>query len=162
MTDDGPSVDGPDRCILRIGAESERVVRDYLGSQIDRELGGFLLGRTHTGCGAIDTTIEEAIPCPEAIGDLSRLTFTPECWQRVHCHPRIRADEAAIVGWFHSHPGMPTRMSGRDEWIQRMFFDAPFFVAWIRDPIGDVDSWWRWVGDAPAAFNEVHLDGHRR
>ncbi len=142
---------------VRCAAGSLEPARALLAEDVSREHGGFLLGRVVSDGDWAWTEVHVSVPCPEAPGSLDALTLTPDCWQLAHEHPDVRLDRLGIVGWFHSHPGMPLSMSSRDRWIQRSFFAAPHQAAWIRDPIGDRDAWWRWSVDGPVAFDRVDL-----
>ena len=125
------------------------IVEEFLGSDISREHGGFLIGGIVVG-GFQDanfaTFVMYAIPCPAASGSLSHLTLDHDCWELVNKHPNIQDDSLSIVGWFHSHPGMPVTMSKKDKFIQSQFFDSPWQIAWIMDPINSVHAMYSRTG----------------
>lgn len=113
-------------------------VESFLRHDVSREHGGFLLGnvaRGPTGVECLATVVRLAIPCLDAEGSMTHLTLDHRCWQLVHSHPAVQDGTESIVGWFHSHPGMTLRMSPRDEFIHAAFFEQPWQVAWIMDPI---------------------------
>ena len=135
---------------LLIASHVDDAVRSHLREQVNRELGGFLLGRATCDKGRSTTTILSAFPCRNAPGSLDYLTFTPDCWQELHAALGSDDSEQQVVGWYHSHPDMPTSMSDRDKWLHKHFFGEPYCVAWIHDPVGNVSSYWRWQ-DGPIA-----------
>lgn len=114
-------------------------VKRHLRRDTSREHGGLLLGNAHQ----IDeermtvTAIHKACPCPDAPGSIDHFTIDQACWDKVHCDLSQASPRMRIVGWFHSHPGMPVRPSQRDAFIQRHFFSEEWQVAWICDPIAD-------------------------
>ena len=43
--------------------------------------------------------------------------------------------EERIVGWYHTHPGFGIFLSGMDLFIQDHFFNLPWQVAFVYDPL---------------------------
>lgn len=126
---------------IAINPESRARAVAFLDEDRSRERGGFLIGRLPAQPRGV-TRIERVVPCPDAPSTAYSLTFRAEEWQLVHADAAIRSGDAQIVGWFHSHPDMPVRMSAQDRFIQRNFFSHPGHVAWIRDPIGGSEAFW--------------------
>ena len=129
---------------LVINTVANNIVVDHLSENTNRELGGFLLGSATNSPTDLMTQITNAFPCRNAPGSMGHLTFTPDCWQEVHEYQDKCTEGTQIVGWYHSHPGMRTTMSSRDKWLHSNFFDATHFIAWIRDPIRAMESFWHW------------------
>lgn len=117
------------------------IVCAFLAEDCTRERGGFLIGRLASESSPV-TRIHYAVPCPDAPSNAYSLTFRAEEWQLAHTHPTVCDGSATIVGWFHSHPSMAVKMSARDIFIQRHFFEHPAQVAWIRDPVGSDEALW--------------------
>jgi proteasome lid subunit RPN8/RPN11 len=46
-----------------------------------------------------------------------------------------------VVGWFHSHPGIGAFFSGTDRRTQAGFFQHPFSVGWVIDPVRREQAW---------------------
>ena len=139
-------------------SETQRAqVMRHLASDVSREHGGFLMGRITASGTTRVTSIEDIVACPDAPGSMEFLTFTPDCWQLAHTHPRLGEDEFRIVGWYHSPPGMHTRMSRQDEWLHSNFFSDCSFVAWIHDPIEGTHSYWRWDESSPKEFDSTKV-----
>jgi hypothetical protein len=135
-------------------------VREFLGGDSTLERGGFLLGRSICGVQSV-TKIACFVPCPDAPSSSTSLTFRPEEWQLAHAHPAVATGEAEIVGWVHSHPGMPVGMSSRDVFIHRHFFSGEGQVSWIRDPLADSECFWQLVDGEPRAVSATVIRGHR-
>jgi proteasome lid subunit RPN8/RPN11 len=58
--------------------------------------------------------------------------FHPGSWEQLWT--RIK-DGSAILGWYHSHPGMGVFLSGTDLRTQQLHFAAPWQIAVVLDPV---------------------------
>ena len=74
------------------------------------------------------------------------LTFTHETWQYIYEVMEQRYPGQKIVGWFHTHPGFGVFLSGHDMFIQKHFFDQPWQVAYVIDPVAQSRGFFRWEG----------------
>ena len=131
------------------------IVEIFLGSDVSREHGGFLIGGVVMDGSpetSVTTFVKHAVPCPSASGTLSHLTFDHDCWELVNNHPNIQDESLSFVGWFHSHPGMQVTMSKKDKFIQSRFFGSPWQVAWIMNPIESVHALY---SSADSKFHKV-------
>ena len=74
----------------------------------------------------------------------STLTFTHETWDYVHAeHERLYPNQK-IVGWQHTHPNYGVFLSNYDLFIQENFFNMPFQVAYVIDPIQNIRGFFQW------------------
>lgn len=117
-------------------------IQEHACSEIDREVGGVLVGRIDGS-----TVISASIPALQAVGGAANVTFTHEVWEEAltivdRDHPGER-----IVGWYHSHPGFGIFLSEYDQFIQRNFFGGEGMVALVVDPLGGEGGWFVSVGD---------------
>jgi proteasome lid subunit RPN8/RPN11 len=126
---------------IQLDGRARSKVAAFLSEDPSCERGGFLIGRLPSEPGR-PVRIDEAIPCPDAPATRFSLTLRPDDWQLAHGHSAVRDGSADIVGWFHSHPGLPVAMSSLDRFIQRHFFPHPAHVAWIRDPLSGDEAFW--------------------
>lgn len=71
------------------------------------ETGGALLGHLRWDPGREDLFLDitEQVHARGALGDATRLRFTPECWADIRATMALRQQGESIVGWWHSHPG---------------------------------------------------------
>ena len=117
-----------------------RLIEDHVVSDVEREVGGVLVG-TIDGNKPIITAV---IPALAAVGSAANVTFTQEVWEDVH--QRIDRDHsgAQIVGWYHSHPGFGIFLSAYDLFIQENFFSSPGQVALVVDPLAGEAGWFGW------------------
>jgi len=51
------------------------------------------------------------------------------------------AGHTITVGWYHSHPDLGAFFSQTDRATQRAFFNAPYSVALVIDPIRNEEAW---------------------
>lgn len=112
---------------LRAHAASERV-----------EVGGMLLGevfRDRKGRIALD--ILHAIPALGARQEPTYYKLTDEAWRHI-CAARDAIDpDMLILGWYHSHPDLGAFFSGTDRASQRAFYNRPWNLGLVIDPIRD-------------------------
>jgi hypothetical protein len=57
--------------------------------------------------------------------------------------------DARIVGWYHSHPDFGIFLSERDCFIHEHFFSGPGQVAYVIDPVRDLEGVFAWRGGKP-------------
>ncbi len=117
---------------------SERVMRAIerqSAADKERETGGVLLGGFYRNDEGSFVEVTDLIEAESAAGTDISLTFTHETWEQIHEQVARRGDDAQIVGWYHSHPGLGVFMSRQDEFIHSSFFADPWHVAIVHDPI---------------------------
>ena len=86
----------------------------------------------------------------EAVGAEERrasITFTHETWAHINAVREERYPELRIVGWFHTHPGYGVFLSGYDLFIHRNFFNLPWQLAYVIDPVGGEAGFFGWRGE---------------
>ena len=132
---------------VEIHPSVESLVVQFLSADLSRERGGFLIGILASVASPY-SSVRRAILCPDAPSTAVSLKLRAEEWQLAH--ESLAADEAeeSIVGWFHSHPSIPVRMSSRDKFIQANFFGDNRQLAWIINPVNGEEAWWRWNGSS--------------
>jgi len=132
-----------DRAI--VGASWSRPVRpciyDHVFSDLQHEVGGFLLGRRQED-GRLHIT--HAIAASEAEGRTASVTFTQDDWANVHAEVDARGGTEQIIGWYHSHPGFGIFLSEFDLFIHRNFFGDPAQVAYVIDPHAGREGLFGW------------------
>ena len=108
------------------------------------ELGSILLG---TYSNALDQTaviVSEYIEAKYTDASASTLTFTHETWDYVHKEQAEKWPDLRIVGWQHTHPGYGIFLSNYDMFIQENFFNLPFQIAYVIDPIQNTRGFFCW------------------
>lgn len=113
----------------------------------DREQGGLLLGNCFVDDDRVFAAAWRSLPAPSVRSTPVGLTFTHDSWAAMF--EQIPPGEA-IVGWYHSHPGLGVFLSERDLFIHRHFFELQWQVALVLDPSNREVGLFQWSGDAVA------------
>jgi proteasome lid subunit RPN8/RPN11 len=114
-------------------------VADHLGTHRD-ERGGLLCGSLYAGeRGTVEAVeIRAAVPATEFSSSGVSLRMETGVWDRVR---ETLAPGEIVVGWYHSHPGLGAFFSGTDRRTQAAFFNHPFSLGWVIDPLRREEAW---------------------
>ena len=118
-----------------IKQDAYRMIEEFAASDVAHELGSILLGYQSTEMGKRHVVISEFIEAKHTDATASTLTFTHETWDYVHSEKNRLYPDSKIVGWQHTHPNYGVFLSDYDIFIQENYFDLPFQVAYVIDPI---------------------------
>lgn len=108
---------------------------------LEGEVAGMLVGRLD-GCGLPD--VRAAIPAERARCRRGDVTLTHYAWEGIFGALDTSYAGQAIVGWYHSHPGLGVFLSERDCFIHRHFFPLPGHVAYVVDPVAGLEGLFGW------------------
>ncbi len=139
---------------------SDQVVEDiarYARSDTSRELGGVLLGSYERGEKGFHVKIEASIEARHAEASRANIKFTHETWAYVDRVREERCPDLKIVGWFHTHPGFGIFLSDYDQFIHKNFFNLPWQVAYVVDPLGGKDGYFGWENGEIAKLGEKSI-----
>jgi proteasome lid subunit RPN8/RPN11 len=109
------------------------------------EVGGLLVGRAYVaGAGLPDTWgplvwIDRFVPSETFRSSSVSLAMGTDIWDRarsVTAH-----DDGMVVGWYHSHPNLGAFFSSTDRATQRAFFNQPYSIGLVVDPIRSEEAW---------------------
>jgi proteasome lid subunit RPN8/RPN11 len=123
----------------------------HAASRRDIEVGGVLLGVGD----ASGVRVETALPALAARGGSTHVTFTADTWAEIHRAIDERFAGMTIVGWYHTHPGFGVFLSEMDLFIHRSFFDLPFQLAVVVDPLAGERGVFAWHGGRIARVEVV-------
>ncbi|MBI4329846.1 MAG: Mov34/MPN/PAD-1 family protein [Chloroflexi bacterium] len=122
-------------------AQSSMQDLDRHAKSASEEIGGLLAGAAYSlpykvthGYGFL-TFITEVIPGGECQSTPVSLKMGTDIWDRAQCH---MDNGKLIVGWYHSHPGIGAFFSATDRSTQRAFFNSPYSLGLVIDPIQGV------------------------
>lgn len=73
------------------------------------------------------------------------LKFTHETWEYVHKETEKKFSGQKIVGWIHTHPDFGIFLSEYDKFIQQNFFKEDYQIAYVIDPIRDIEGFYFWI-----------------
>jgi proteasome lid subunit RPN8/RPN11 len=88
--------------------------------------------------------VSGAIRGDRASGLAAQVTFTAETWTEIQAIMDRDHPDERIVGWYHTHPGFGVFLSGMDLFIQDHFFNLPWQVALVYDPLGGDEGMFFW------------------
>ena len=139
---------------VQVGQIAEGDLRLYIGQELLRQmdaLASFDL-RRETGCFLVGDYLEQdGRLCAIVAGfiearyaDASSASLTHETWQYVSAQLEERFAGMRILGWQHTHPGYGVFLSEYDLFIQENFFNLPYQIAYVIDPIQGHRGFFEW------------------
>ena len=129
---------------VEVSENSSRFINEYCSSDTARELAGILLGGYAEKEGHFHVFVEAAIEAKFTDASRGSVTFTHQSWEYIN---RVRDEEypeLSMVGWFHTHPGFGIFLSGYDKFIHQNFFNLPWQIAFVLDPIAHEQGIFGW------------------
>lgn len=131
------SVGSPENEEVKVYIKQEvyRALEKLAASNTSKELGSILLGSHTEALGKTHVVISAYIEAKYTDASASTLTFTHETWDYVYKEKERSFPQDKIVGWQHTHPSYGIFLSNYDLFIQENFFDMPFQVAYVIDPV---------------------------
>lgn len=156
---DGESIQLPVN-FVQVGEVSPEDVKVYIRQALYKELeaysaadtsverGSILLGRYSEAMGKRSIVISDSIEARHTDASAATLTFTHETWTYVHETRDRDFPDLRILGWHHTHPGYGVFLSNYDTFIQENFFDLPFQVAYVIDPVQELRGFFQWKDGA--------------
>lgn len=121
-----------------------KALEKFAASDTDKELGSIILGDYCQEHGKTHVVISQYIEAKYTDASASTLTFTHETWDYVHSEHEKRYPDQKIIGWQHTHPNYGIFLSNYDLFIQENFFNLPFQVAYVIDPIQNLRGFFQW------------------
>jgi len=139
--------------VVIIAAAVRESVAAHLGTE-GHEQGGLLCGALYRSKGpAIDAVeIRVAVPATEFSSSGVSLRMETGVWDRVR---ETLAPGEIVVGWYHSHPGLGAFFSGTDRRTQAAFFNHPFSLGWVIDPLHREEAWFAGGESEPLPIERV-------
>ena len=121
-----------------------KALEKFYASNASKELGSILLGDYCQELGKTNVIISQYIEAKYTDASASTLTFTHETWNYIHStHEQLYGDKK-IIGWQHTHPNYGIFLSNYDLFIQENYFNLPFQVAYVIDPIQNIRGFFQW------------------
>jgi 26S proteasome regulatory subunit N11 len=138
-------------------------IHEHASEALPNETGGFLLGRVALDAAhsAWHIEIDEMLPVQPVEQNPVHFSFT---WRDVNrARTRREAAGKALVGWYHTHPGLGVFLSETDlEKTHRVLFNEPFQVALVYDPVRRRGGYFFWeaaqmIDASQAAWREFEI-----
>ena len=118
-------------------------------SSPEAEICGVLVGNVYRDLWGLFLLVDDSIRGDRADNKATQVTFKAETWNHIHDVMERDHPHQKIVGWYHTHPGFGIFLSGMDLFIQNNFFNLPWQVAFVYDPIGKDEGAFVWRNGKP-------------
>lgn len=122
-------------------------VEKFAKEEMSKEVGSILIGDYVDEEDRKTVIISNYIEAKHTDASASTLTFTHETWDYVYKEKDKKYTDKKIVGWQHTHPGYGIFLSNYDIFIQKNFFNLPWQIAYVVDPIADTRGFFEWKND---------------
>jgi len=119
-------------------------IEKFAKEEMSKEVGSILIGDFVEGKNRKTVVISDYIEAKYTDASASTLTFTHETWNYVYKEKDKNYPDKKIVGWQHTHPGYGIFLSNYDIFIQENFFNLPWQVAYVVDPIANTRGFFEW------------------
>ena len=137
----------PDDVKVYIHQNVYKKLEEYSLTDTHKELGSILLGDHYEDQGKNHVVISDYIEAKYTDASAATLTFTHETWEYVHKERNRRGADKKIIGWQHTHPNYGIFLSNYDMFIQENFFNLPFQIAYVIDPVQNKRGFFQWKGE---------------
>lgn len=137
-------------------------MKEYAQIDLSRELGGIMLGSYKQVGDDIEVDIKAAVDARYNDSKQASVRFTHQSWEYVNSIKDQYFPDLKVVGWFHTHPRFGIFLSEFDTFIQRNFFDLPWQVAFVVDPVSQKDGFFCWLQKeiVPCSYSLKSSDFH--
>lgn len=132
---------------IYIKQEAYKRIEKYAKEQMSKEVGSILVGEYICDDRKKYVIISDCIEAKYTDATASTLTFTHDTWAYVNKEMEKKYKDKTIVGWQHTHPGYGIFLSNYDLFIQENFFNLPWQIAYVVDPIANTRGFFQWKGD---------------
>jgi len=129
--------------LVFVEGEALRQLNEFLLHDLSREHGGVLLGQPFYDPEErrYFVVVRFSIAAKEAEGSSVHLHYTSRAWAGIAETIDQDHRDLLIVGSYHSHPGLGVFMSSTDRATQKAFYNHPWNLAVVVDPIAQKTGW---------------------
>lgn len=132
-------------------------IEKFAKEEMSKEVGSILIGDYVDEKDRKTVVISNYIEAKYTDASASTLTFTHETWDYVYKEKDKKYPDKKIVGWQHTHPGYGIFLSNYDIFIQENFFNLPWQIAYVVDPIADTRGFFEWKNDKIAKMSGFYV-----
>ncbi len=132
-------------------------IEKFAKEEMSKEVGSILIGDYVDEKDRKTIIISNYIEAKYTDASASTLTFTHETWDYVYREKDKKYPDKKIVGWQHTHPGYGIFLSNYDIFIQENFFNLPWQIAYVVDPIADTRGFFEWKNDKVAKMSGFYV-----
>ena len=123
------------------------------------EICGILIGEVFKDSQGPYLEISDIIKGEYADNQAGQVMFTHETWEYINSVKDGNFRNKLIVGWYHTHPNFGIFLSDQDVFIHRNFFDKPWQVAFVFDPVQEEEGFFIWRKGVPQKTSHYWLEG---
>lgn len=124
-------------------------IQDHAKADKSVEICGVLVGKWEKDENGPYALVSENIRCDSATSKFAEVTFTHESWSQINSEMDSKYSDLRIIGWYHSHPDFGIFLSDRDVFIHENFFSGAGQVAYVVDPVRDLEGVFTWREGKP-------------
>ncbi len=125
--------------------------------EVDREVGGVLVGKNFRSRHGLVTELTAAIAARTEKAGLGHITFSHEAWNDIYRQLDELEPQLRIMGWYHSHPGFGIFLSHQDKFIHGSFFAGSQNVALVVDPLSGCVGMFGWRGRRLGSLGGIRI-----
>lgn len=122
-------------------------IHSFTKNKTTNESGGMLVGTIIEELGKTNIIITGFVEAKFCEATPTTLKFTHETWEYVHKEIEKTHPGKKIVGWIHTHPDFGIFLSEYDKFIHQNFFKEDYQVAYVVDPIGNIEGFYFWINE---------------
>ena len=147
---------------LSMTPEVHRGIQEHARADVSVEICGVLVGRWERDEGGPYAVVTNYIRCDNATSKFAEVTFTHESWAQINKEMDTRFSDLRILGWYHSHPDFGIFLSDRDVFIHQNFFSGAGQVAYVVDPVRDLEGVFVWRDGKPEPIEHYWIGNRIR
>lgn len=130
---------------IYISQPTYKEIHKFTQNKTTNESGGMLIGNVIEEFGKTNIIVNGFIEAKFCEATPTTLKFTHETWEFVHKEMDKKFPGQKIVGWIHTHPNFGIFLSEYDKFIQENFFKEDYQIAYVVDPIQDIEGFYFWI-----------------
>lgn len=130
---------------IYISQKTYKDIHRFTKDKTTNESGGVLVGTVIEEFGKTNIIIKGFIEGKHCEATPTTLKFTHETWEQIHSNLEKKYPGQKILGWIHTHPDFGIFLSEYDKFIQNNFFNDENQVAYVVDPIQNIEGFYFWI-----------------
>ncbi|QDT74635.1 Mov34/MPN/PAD-1 family protein [Lacipirellula limnantheis] len=147
---------------LFLDPDVHRGIQAHAKEDASVEICGVLVGRWGRDELGPFAEVTDYIRCDSASSKFAEVTFTHESWAQINQQMDTKFVDKRIIGWYHSHPDFGIFLSDRDCFIHEHFFSGAGQVAYVVDPVRDLEGVFDWQAGKPTPMSHYWVGSQIR
>jgi proteasome lid subunit RPN8/RPN11 len=151
----------PSQPVYRISVSHDayEAIHRHAKADTEVELCGVLIGEVFRDVHGPFLEITGAIRGEHAASQGAHVVFTHDTWSHINSIKDADFPQTKIVGWYHTHPCFGVFLSSQDLFIHKNFFNLPWQVAFVIDPISEDEGFFTWHDGQAKLVNQHWIGG---